>query len=72
MCCLRATGLTWRPGKSSVFIDLRKDNGRHSVDILSIKAYGGRNIYSHRPVIRAEVDIGGFVGHPDMQDRQFQ
>jgi len=34
------------------------------VDIISIKPYKGRNIYSHRPVIKAVVDLGELYDTP--------
>lgn len=39
--------------------------------LLSIKVYSGRNIYSHSPVIRAEVDLGKYVDIPTCEIDNF-
>ena len=41
------------------------------MDILNIKPYKGRNIYSHKPVIKAVVDIGNFYDTPTCSIKQF-
>lgn len=41
------------------------------MDILSVRTYKGKNIYSHKPVIRAEVDVGDLFDTPTCEIRQF-
>ena len=39
--------------------------------LLSIKVYSGRNIYSHWPVVRADVDLGKYVDIPSCDIANF-
>lgn len=41
------------------------------MDILSIRTYKGKNIYSHKPVIKAEVDVGELYDTPTCKIGQF-
>lgn len=41
------------------------------MDILNIKSYRGKNIYSHKPVIKAVVDIGNLYDTPTCSIKQF-
>lgn len=41
------------------------------MEILNIKSYKGRNIYSHRPVIKAVVDVGDLYDTPTYSIDQF-
>lgn len=41
------------------------------MDILNIQPYKGRNIYSHKPVIKAVVDIGNLYDTPTCSIEQF-
>lgn len=41
------------------------------MDILSIRTYKGKNIYSHKPVIKAEVDVGELYDTPTREIGQF-
>ncbi len=41
------------------------------MDILCIQPYKGRNIYSHKPVIKATVDLGNLFDTPTNQINQF-
>jgi cyanophycin synthetase len=41
------------------------------VDIISIKTYKGKNIYSHKPVIKAEVDVGELYDTPTCRIDKF-
>jgi len=39
--------------------------------LLSVRVYSGRNIYSHWPVIRADVDLGKYVNIPTCDIENF-
>jgi len=41
------------------------------VDILNVTSYKGRNIYSHRPVIKAIVDVGSMYDTPTKSIKDF-
>lgn len=41
------------------------------MDILSVRSYKGRNIYSHRPVIKAVIDVGSMYDTPTKAIRSF-
>ncbi len=41
------------------------------MDILSIRTFKGKNIYSHKPVIKAEVDVGELYDTPTCEMGQF-
>lgn len=48
-----------------------KLDGGNLVDILDIRSFNGKNVYSLRPVIRAEIDIGDIYDTPTKEIDDF-
>lgn len=71
LCLSRETPLRQETRIRSLGVSHDGRYGGKLVDIISIQSYKGRNIYSHRPVIKAVIDLGELYDTPTRQIEGF-